>query len=310
MSLQTPTGDILLKSVLLATDFSQASQKAMRHAVAIAHHYGAKFYLVHVVCSPAFSMVGPDAVVAATEAAGRDARLIESDLVATGALTGLRHEVIACHGDVIEELDEIISREQVDLVVVGTHARRGVGKLLLGSVAEHIFRHCKGLVLTVGPGSLQDSPAEGSRPVRPFLFATDFSESSIEALPYAISSANHFGTKLVLLHVISAVPFPQGMTQASPEDIVEIRERARRESLDRLRKLATQDCKLTLEAEFMVEFGNPSDQILATASALKTDTIILGLHPSPHAQTKSHMPWATAYEVACGACCSVLTMRA
>ena len=62
MSLVAATGDIHLKSVLIATDFSEASEKALRHALAIARHYGAKFYLAHVVSSPAFTLVGPDAV--------------------------------------------------------------------------------------------------------------------------------------------------------------------------------------------------------------------------------------------------------
>jgi hypothetical protein len=55
-------------------------------------------------------------------------------------------------------LEKVIRQEQVDLVVIGTHARRGLGKLLLGSVAEEIFRRTECLVLTVGPGSLRDSP--------------------------------------------------------------------------------------------------------------------------------------------------------
>ena len=49
MSLVSAEGDILLNSVLIATDFSEASEKALRHALAIARHYGAKLYLLHVV---------------------------------------------------------------------------------------------------------------------------------------------------------------------------------------------------------------------------------------------------------------------
>ena len=68
MPLVAATGDIELKSVLIATDFSEASEKALRHALAIARHYGAKLYLAHVVSSLAYTLVGPDAVVAATDA--------------------------------------------------------------------------------------------------------------------------------------------------------------------------------------------------------------------------------------------------
>jgi len=309
MSLVAATGDIHLKSVLIATDFSEASEKALRHALAIARHYGAKLYLVHVVSSLAFTLVGPDAVNAATDAVCRDARQLEDHLVQSGALAGVRHEIIVCQGNVWEQLEKVVRQEQVELVVLGTHARRGIGKLLLGSVAEHIFRHSECLVLTVGPGSLQDSPVDGSRAVRPFLFATDFSGSSLRALPYAISSANHFGTKLVMLQVLPAVPMPEGVNRPSAGDVMQARENARMASLQRLEELTSQNAKLAVKPDFLVEFGSPSEKILQAASSLKADAIILGLHRSSHIDTKSHMPWATAYEVVCGAGCSVLTVR-
>jgi len=87
MSLVAPTADLRLKSILVATDFSEASEKTLRHALAIARHYGAKFYLVHVVSSLGFTLVGPDAVSAATEAVWRDARQLEDDLAGRSART-------------------------------------------------------------------------------------------------------------------------------------------------------------------------------------------------------------------------------
>jgi nucleotide-binding universal stress UspA family protein len=309
MPLVEANGDILLKSVLIATDFSEASDKALRHALAIARHYGAKLYLVHVVSSLGFTLVGPDAVNIATEIVWRDARQLVGHLEQSGALAGLSHEVIVLQGNVWEALEKVVRREQIDLVVIGTHARRGLGKLLLGSVAEHIFRHANCLVLTVGPGSLQDSPVGSARPIGPFLFATDFSEASLNALPYAISSANHFGTRLVLLHVVSAVPMPEGVNRPTADDLMQMRENVRVVSLRRLEELMLQNPKLALTPEFIVEFGSPGEEILKAAYTFKADAIILGLHRSTHIGTASHLPWATAYDVVCGASCSVLTVR-
>ncbi|MFZ1129632.1 MAG: universal stress protein [Terriglobales bacterium] len=309
MSLVAATGDIQLKSVLIATDFSEASEKALRHALAVARHYEAKFYLAHVVSSSSFTLVGPEAVAAATDAAYRDIRQLEEQLVQSGALAGLRHEIIVRQGKVWEELENVVSQKHIEMVVIGTHARRGFGKLLLGSVAEHIFRHSDCLVLTVGPGCLQDSPIDGSRAVRPFLFATDFSEPSLRALPYAISSANHFQTKLVLLNVLPSVPMPEAPNRPTAGDVMQARDQARRSSLQRLQQLTSQNPKLAAQPEFIVEFGSPSEQILQVADTLKVDVVILGLHRSRHIDTKSHMPWATAYEVVCGAGCAVLTVR-
>ena len=309
MTLVAANGDIHLKSVLIATDFSDASDKAARHALAIARHYGAKLYLAHVVSSLGFRMVGPDAVNLATEIVSRDACEVEDRLVQSGALAGLAHEVIVRQGNVWDELDKIIDQEQIELVVIGTHARRGMGKLLLGSVAEHIFRHASCLVLTVGPGSLQDSPVGSGRAIRPFLFATDFSEASLRALPYAISAANHFGTKLVLLNVMSDIPMSDNLLLPSASDVVKMREEARANTLCRLKELVYQNAKLAVAPEFVVELGAPAEKILEVANTLKSDAIILGLHRKTRIGAASHMPWATAYEVACDACCSVLTVR-
>jgi len=224
-------------------------------------------------------------------------------------LAGLRHEVIVCQGDVWKELEKVIRQEQVDLLIIGTRGRRGLGKLLLGSVAEQIFRHADCLVLTVGPGSFPSSPVESSRAMRPFLFATDFGEASLHALPYAISSANHFGAKLILLHVVPELPLKEGPVWHTAGDVMQMRERARMDSLRRLEGLTMQHAELAVKPEFMIEFGLPGEKILQAADTFKVDAIIMGLHHSTHIATASHMPWATAYEVVCGAGCPVLTVR-
>jgi nucleotide-binding universal stress UspA family protein len=309
MSLVVPTGDLQLRSVLIASDFSEASEKALRHGLAIARHYGARFYLVHVVSSLGFTLVGPDATNQAVEAVRRDAHQMQNRLAQSGALAGVRHEVIVLQGDVCQELEKVIRQEQVDLVVIGTHARQGLGKLLLGSVAEQIFRRMECLVLTVGPGSLQDSPVGSTRPIQPFLFATSFSEASLHALPYAISAANHFGAKLALLHVVPVVPMPEGVTRPTADDVMQAREKTHAARIQQLAELTLQIPPLPIKPECLVEFGSPSEKILQAANHLKSDAIILGLHRSTHIGTAAHMPWATAYEVVCGAGCSVLTVR-
>jgi nucleotide-binding universal stress UspA family protein len=309
MSLVAPAAKVGVKSVLIATDFSEASEKPLRHALAIARHYGSKFYLAHVVSSLGFRLAGPEAENAATESTWRDARELEGNLVQSGALAGLSHQIIICQGNVWEQLLRVVQHEQVDLMVIGTHGRRGAGKLLLGSVAEQIFRHADCLVLTVGPGSDPESPVEGARPMRPFLFATDFGKSSLHALPHAISFANHFGTKLVLLHVLPTAPVPESPYRCTVDDFLKMKEVARLAGLRRLGELTSQNAALTSKPEFMIEFGLPSDRILRAAETLEADLIIMGLHRSTHIATASHMPSATAYEVVCGAGCPVLTVR-
>jgi nucleotide-binding universal stress UspA family protein len=78
-----------------------------------------------------------------------------------------------------------------------------------------------------------------------------------------------------------------------------------------LKELA-QNATLEVRPGFVVEFSavSPvSEKILEEAERLRVDVIIMGLHPSTHIGTASHMPLATAYEVVCGAGCPVLTVR-
>jgi len=131
----------------------------------------------------------------------------------------------------------------------------------------------------------------------------------LRALPYAISAANHFGTKLVLLHIMSEIPMPTDLLLPSASDVMRMQEKGRANSLRRLTELASQNAKLIVAPEFVVEFGTPAEKILQVANTLKSDAIILGLHRKTRISAASHMPWATAYEVACGAGCSVLTVR-
>ena len=216
--------DIQLKSVLIATDFSKASEKPLRSALAIARYYGAKFFLAHIVSPLGIVLAGPGALTVATEAVWRDARQLENDLARRGEFSGLGHEVIIRQGDVWEELSRVIRQEHVDLVVIGTHGRRGLGKLLLGSVAEKIFRCADCPVLTVGPGCNQESSVGNSRVPTSLLFATDFGQASLHALPFAISSANHFGAKLVLIHVGPLVVPPNNVHRCTAVEVVQARE--------------------------------------------------------------------------------------
>jgi nucleotide-binding universal stress UspA family protein len=302
MSFAASCARFSLKSVLVATDFSDASRKPVDHALAVARHYGAKFYLAHVVSGLAYTLAGPQAVELASEAAQRDLLQLEHDLVENGSLDGIDHESLVRKGVVWEELQSIISQNQIDLVVVGTHGRHGLGRTLLGSVAENVFRHANCPVLTVGPNS---HPFDFGRRGPKFLFATDFGEGSRRALPHAISLANHVRAKLTLLHVVPVTSVPEDPSR----DVLLKRDAARMAYLRRLEQLLTDERELVEPPEYLVQFGLPSEKILQAATQLEANLIFIGLRHSVHIVTPPHMHWATAYEVVCGASCPVLTVR-
>ena len=309
MSFVGAVPDTGVRSVLLAFDFSEASDTALHHALAISRHYGAKFYLAHVVSHLGYTIAGPEALQLAAERTLRDAKQLERELLESGALAGLQYEFIVREGDVWEQLKVVIRQKQVDLVVTGTHGRGGLGKLLLGSTAEQIFRHADCLVDTVGPRSYKDSLVERTHAVRPFLFATDFGTASLRALPYAISFANQFGARFVVLHVLPAAPIPEGFHWSSTGDLMQMRDQARMACQKQFEELILPHIPTATKPEFVVQFGIPSEQILLASHALEADLIFLGLNRSAHIGTASHMPWAVAYKVVCGAHCPVLTIR-
>ena len=292
------------RSILIATDFSDSSEKALRNSLALARFYESKFCLAHVVSSLGLTMAGPGAIAACEEAVSREAADLEDSLIQSGALTGIQHKFIVRQGELWPELREIIRQESADLLVVGTHGRHGMAKLFFGSIAEQIFRQADCPVLTFGPHT-DGRPWFGrSSKQRTFLFATDFGPASLHGLPQAIAAANQFGAKLAFLSIIPAAP------SSTDEALTDWQEDARMRTLQRLAELAD-DAGLDTRPELYAEFksGRPaSEQILETADKLRADLIIMGLHHSAYAEVISHLDLATTYEVVCDANSPVLTV--
>src|SRR5258707_15875238 len=112
MSSAVTAPDIALKSVLVAFDFSQASQKPLHHALAIARHYGAKFYLAHVVSGIGYTIAGQEALNLAAESTQRTPHQLRHELLETEAWPGPRHQFNAREGDMWEQLELPIPQNQ------------------------------------------------------------------------------------------------------------------------------------------------------------------------------------------------------
>jgi nucleotide-binding universal stress UspA family protein len=291
------------RSLLIATDFSQASEKALRHSLALARFYGSKLCLAHIVSSVGLAMAGPEAIAASEDAVLRESAQLTASLVRTGALTGIQHKFVVRHGELWHELQEIMQEERTDLLVLGTHGRHGIAKLFFGSVAEQIFRQADCPVLTVGPCSYDRPWFETSSTHPTFLFATDFGPASLRVLPQAIAAANQFGARLSFLNIISPST-SDGNPTGGMED-------SRMATLERLAQLADKT-GFDRRPELYVEFESgmsAGEKILETAEKLEANLIIMGLHESPYNGMISHLDLATTYDVVCQATSPVLTIH-
>jgi len=298
-----------MKSILIAYDFSEVSRNPLDHALSIARHFGAKVYIAYIVSSVGYEIAGPEAGQLAYEGSVRDADRLETSLVESGVLRNLEYEFIVRKGNVLDQLKLIVQQKRVDAVVIGTHARQGLGRLVLGSVAEQIFRQADCLVLTVGPGSQEESLVEKNRTIGSFLFATDFGTASLKALPYAASFAHQFQAKLVVLHVLPAAPIPETFHWSRTGDLAAMRKEGELVSRTLFDQLVAPHVPEGATVEFVVRFGRPREQILETCHRLKADLLVLGLNASTHAESASHLPWTAAHEIVFGARCPVLTLK-
>ena len=192
--------------------------------------------------------------------------------------------------------------QKIDLIVLGTHGRKGFEKLLMGSVAEDVFRHAACPVLTIGP-HVTHKISEGS--LRHILYATDFGEETRHGLPYALSLAEEHNAKMTLLHVTPEPPptledlTPGALPSKTRAELMAYNEA-------QLRDMMPHDANLATHPEFEVELGDARIIITETARKLDVDLIVMGVkRPMPLA---THLTTGIAYRVVCDAPCPVLTV--
>lgn len=280
----TPTTPAVIKNILFATDFSPASEAVLPYARAMARSYDAQLVIAHVV-APGVIPVEPPVVVNMVDLAEREMEQLQL----SEQLDGIRHKEVVSEGPVWVVIERLMEEHDIDLIIVGTHGRTGLKKLILGSTAEEIFRQAPCPVLTVGPEVTAQQ--RRSPEIRNILFATDFSEDCPGSLKQALTMAQQTNARLLMLTVAER-PAP-----TDPEVVINgLHE-----------KLASLVPPGTAQIETLVEFGRPAERILDVAQQFNVDMIVLGAH-RPAMLTNRFMD--IAYKVACEAPCPVLTCNA
>ena len=288
MAVQAPNR-LALKKILFATDFGPVSEAALPYAVALARRFESSIQAVHVV---ALSELQPmfDAAPLALEGAHMRAEQEMGKLLRSEAFEGVPHDGRVRSGiEIWTEIESVIESDKIDLVVLGTHGREGLKQVVLGSVAETIFRAAPCPVLVVGPKVAKES----TLPVfRDLLFATDLSPESLRALPFVQAFAEENQAEMIVVHV------SQEKVQTRKEEATTA------ESLGKwMRELIPPKPHM----EYEVRFGDPAESILKLAADRQCDLIMLGAH---HASSFAcHLPGAVAHRIVSEATCPVLTVH-
>ncbi len=299
---------VAYKNILLATDFSDASQRALPYAAALARRYSANIALVHALGKEPRIPVPLEPVPYEL-----DLPLIEAELAMGKVADRLDEEhveyhALVEHGGVWEVLSSVIESEHDDLIVLGTHGRGGITKFVLGSVAEEVLRLAPCPVLTVGKNVRSGLPD-----FRTIVYATDFSPAANRALPYAISLAEDYGATLVLLHLVSPLPsVGLGIGLFAPalyaaDELAASHAVTCRTAKQKLFGLLA-DAKLSRAPEYEVGVDTVPEGILSAASKYNADLIVIGASQGVSVSAKAHLPWTIIHPLVSDATCPVLTV--
>ena len=276
---ETPTRTFVpIRRILCPVDFSDCSRAAVDRAVALARPTNAAITGLFVLpfvfpavdeVPPRASPVAPDpgVVSAVAEDLGEFLRPARE--------AGLTVRVLVKSGDSVGQILEQAHETEADLIVMGTHGRLGLERLVLGSVAANVLRKAPCPVLTVSrPGASQTPRADAS--IGRILCALELSEPSARTLSYALSLGRSTGAAVTLLHVLEGARGAASRTRRAAD----VRQR--------LHAAALADGVPGCPVEEIVVAGAPHREILRLADARQVGLIVLG-NGRNHGSTADHV---------------------
>jgi len=262
-----------IKLILCPVDFSEFSIRAYHYALSLAEHYRAKLVTQHIVELWRYPYAD---FVASTGDYAEFCRVLREGgkeqlekFVKNHPRNEIQPELVVHQGMAPDCILALAQARKTDLIVMGTHGRRGYDRVVLGSVTNRVMRTATCPVLAIcRPPQEPVAEAEERRPfhhLRRILFCTDFSENSERALNYAISATEEYGAELTLLHVLEEVPSP-----AKTEEAIAT-------ATEQLDKLIPQEERKTLKIKTAVRIGKPYQQIIQLALEAQIDMVTMGV---------------------------------
>jgi nucleotide-binding universal stress UspA family protein len=258
-----------LKSILCPIDFSDFSAAAYQYALSLAEYYKSRLVALHVVelwKYPFADYAAHEADYAKfSKALSEGGEVQLQRFVKEYSTDGLQLELVIHQGNASNSILSCAQNENIEVIVMGTHGRRGFDRLVLGSTTDRVIRKATCPVLVVSDASHKalTTGAGGRHRLSRILYCTDFSNNSERARGYAISLAAEYNAHLTLLHVAEDAP---DLTRA--EAIIAERTRE-------LDKLLSETERQNLNVRLAVRLGKPYDEIVRHASEAQASLIIM-----------------------------------
>src|SRR5260370_20039994 len=259
-----------IKLILCPIDFSEFSVSAYQYALSVAEHYEAKLVaqlIVEVWRHASFDFAASAGLYEESREALRESGKEQlQEFVKKHTHDEIQPELVVQVGVAADSILSFAQLQKADVIVMGTHGRRGFDRLMLGSVTDRVMRRAPCPVLAASKP--HDSVAAGEERghvhhLSRILFCADFSENSERALRSAISATAEYDAELTLLHVLEGVPSP-----AKTEEAMAV-------AAERLGKLVPPEGRKTLHTQAGVGIWKTDEQSLQLAEEAQIDLVTM-----------------------------------
>lgn len=265
-----------IKKVLIPTDFSDSGRPALVRGTDLARQFDARVHLLHVALLadaapvyPIFNLPADTEKIfeelhrACEEKLTQLARELEVD----AETTVLRHASAAAPA-IVKYAEE----EDVDLIAMGTHGRRGMRRFLLGSVAEEVVRQAPCSVVTFRP------PEDELRRPERIVAAIDFSEHSRGVVIPARELGSIYHASVDFLHVVPEPNFPVFYEFAAGSAVYANLSELREKAMDALGEMVRETPGAEVDFTCNVRHGDPANEILRFAEETEADLLVVATH--------------------------------
>ncbi len=286
------------KRILFPTDFSECADEAYEYALLMANMYNAELHVFYAnaVYSNAF---GPEFKITTN---------IPSDLKQSMdkykpkygiSVDNIKKSTIKGYATAPCIID-YIKKEKIDLVIMGTHGRRGIRHMLLGSVTEEVLKTAPCHIITIRKD-------DSVKPVpKHILVPMDFSKHSQSALIEGQNIAKSFNADLILLHVVEDPIPPAYYLSANDKTLKDLFKTTAKHSRNKLLDISKE---LDIKQNFKIEVikGHVASSITKYASDNKVDLIVMGSHG--YSGLTHFLLGSTTEKVVRSAACPILTIK-